>query len=108
MQAPVGANDDMAARQRKEKTIQAVYAHGSMQLSLGHTLVPGLRNVEKVYHIKQLKKDGTTIMLKKSMAGILHYLKWDEEKFSRACGLWRTDRPWFSFPTSSETLRLTS
>jgi len=51
-----------------------------MMLSLAHTYVPGLRNVDKIYRIKKLKKDRTFVMLKKSMAGILHYLKWEEEK----------------------------
>ena len=80
MQASVGGNDDMAAKQKKNKTIDAVYAHGSMQLSLGHTLIPGLRNVEKVHHLKQIKKNGSTIMIKKSISGILHYMKWEEDK----------------------------
>jgi hypothetical protein len=80
MQSPVGGGDDMEAKQRKERTIQSVYAHGSMMLSLGHTYVPGLRNVDEIYRIKKLKKDGTSVILKKSMAGILQYLKWEEEK----------------------------
>ena len=64
MQATIGANDDMDVKQKKEKTIDVVFAHGSMMLSLGHTHVPGLRNIEQKHYTKQTKLDGSKIMLK--------------------------------------------
>ena len=80
MQVPVREGDDMATKQMKNKTIDGVCAHGSFQLSLGHTIVPGMRNAEKVHRLKQLTKTGSTIKLKKTMAGILQYLQWEEDK----------------------------
>ena len=80
MQAPIRDGDDMATKQKKNKTIDAICAHGSFQLSIGHTIVPGMRNVEKVHRLKQLTATGSTIMIKKSMASVLHYLQWEEDK----------------------------
>ena len=47
MQTAITDNNDMYVKQKKEKVIEAVYTHSSCMLSLGHTHVPGLRNIEQ-------------------------------------------------------------
>ena len=51
-----------------------------MMLSLGQAQIPGLRNVNQVHHLKQVDKKGKVRVVKKSMASILDYLRWDDER----------------------------
>ena len=80
MQSNHKASDSMEIKRMKDKTIEAVYAHGSMMLSLGQARIPGLYNINKVHHIKQEDRNGKVRTLKKSIASILDYLKWDDER----------------------------
>ena len=80
MQSNHKANDSMEVKRIKEKTIESVKSHGSMMLSLGQARIPGLYNVNKVHLIKQVNKKGEVKILKKSIASILDYLKWEDER----------------------------
>ena len=91
MQTAVTTNNDMYVKQRKEKTIKVVYAHGSMMFSMGHTCVLGLRNIERIFRLRKVRRDDSTVILKKSMKSILGYLKWENKNVFRARGRWRTD-----------------
>ena len=50
-----------------------------MILSLGHAQVPGLRNIHHAHHLKQVDKRGKVRVIKKTMAGLLDHLRWNEE-----------------------------
>ena len=80
MQSNHKASDSMEIKRIKDKTIEAVYAHGSMMLSLGQAQIPGLYNINKVYHLRQVDRNGKVRTLKKSIDSILDYLKWDDER----------------------------
>ena len=75
MQSTITDNDAMFVRKKREKAIEVVYTHGSCMLNLGHTHVPRLRNIEQKYRIRQTKEDGSVRCLRKSLSGILLYLK---------------------------------
>ena len=60
----------MEVRRQKEATIEAVFTHGSMMLSLGQAQVPGLRNIHHVHRLKQVDKLGKIRVIKKTMAGV--------------------------------------
>ena len=79
MQNTVKASDSMEVSRQKEATIDAVMAHGSMMLSLGHAQVPMLRNIHHVHRLKQVDKMGKVRVIKKTMAGLLDHLRWNEE-----------------------------
>ena len=49
-------------------------------LSLGHAQVQGLRNIHHVHCLKQVDKMGKVRVIKKTMAGVLDYLRWNEER----------------------------
>ena len=104
MQAPVSANDDSAAIQKKEKTTEAVYTHGSMQLILGHTLGTWEKSITLKDQNGRNHNHAEEVHVRYS--ALLEV--GGEEKFSRACLSWRTDHPWFSFPMSLRTQKRTS
>ena len=70
----------MEVKRIKEKTIDLVKAHGSMMLSLGQAQIPGLHNINEVHRLRKTDKNGRVRIIKKSVAGVLDYLKWDEER----------------------------
>ena len=80
MQSSHRASDSMDVKRTRDKTIESVKAHGSMMLSLGQAQIPGLHNANKVHHLRKMDKNGKVRIIKKSVAGILEYLKWEEEK----------------------------
>ena len=80
MQSSVKASDSMEVRRQKERTIEAVFIHGSMMLSLGQAQVPGLRNINHVHHLRQVDKQVKVRVVKKTMTGVLEYLRWNEER----------------------------
>lgn len=51
-----------------------------MMLSLGHAQVLGPRNMNHVHHLKQVDKKGTVRVVKKTMASMLEYLRWNDER----------------------------
>ena len=71
------ASDSMEAKRQKGETIDAVYAHGSMMLSLGQAQIPGLGNVNQINLLKQLDKKGKVRVVKNHMTSILNYFRWD-------------------------------
>ena len=62
------------------KTIEAAYAYGSMMPSLRQAQIQGLRNANQIYHLKQVGETSNVGVVKKSMASILDYLRWEDEK----------------------------
>ena len=56
MQSNHKASNSMEIKRTKDKTIEAVKAHGSMMLSLGQAQIPGLWNVNKIHLLKQVDK----------------------------------------------------
>ena len=75
MQSNQKASDSMEIKRIKNETIDVVYAHGSMMLSLGQAQILGLYNINKVHHLRQVDRNGKVRILKKSIASILDYLK---------------------------------
>ena len=55
-------------------------AHGSMMLSLGQAQAQGLRNIHHVHRLKQVDKQGKARVINKTMAGVLDYLRWNDER----------------------------
>ena len=56
MQSGHKASDSMEIKRTKDKTIEAVKAHGSMMLSLGQAQILCLHNINKVHHLRQEDK----------------------------------------------------
>lgn len=61
MQGTQKASDSMEVKRRKEKTIDTLYARGSMMLIPGQAQIPGLGNVNQVHHLRQVDKRGKQI-----------------------------------------------
>ena len=80
MQSGHKANDSMEIKRTKDKTIEAIKAHGSMMLSLGQAQMPDLYNINKVHHLRQVGRNGKVGTIKKPVASILDYLKWGDER----------------------------
>ena len=91
MQSPIKASDSMEVRRQKEKNIGALFTHGSMMLSLGQAQVPGLRNINHVHQLGQVDNQGKVRVVKKTMASVLEYLRWNEEKVFQS--IWESTRP---------------
>lgn len=70
----------MEVKRVKDKPIDAAKAHGSMMLSLGQAQIPGLHNINKVYRLRKVDKNGKVRIIKKSVASVMDYLKWEEER----------------------------
>ena len=64
MQSNHKASNSMEVKRTKDKTIEAVKAHGSMMLSLGQAQIPGLYNINKVHHLRQVDRNGEVRILK--------------------------------------------
>ena len=75
MQSSIKVSDSREVKRQKERTIEAVFTHGSMMLSLGQAQVPGLRNINYVHHLRQVDKQGNVRVIKKNMVGVLDYLR---------------------------------
>ena len=106
MQSPVKASDSMEVRRQKESTIEAVFTHGSMMLSLGQDQVPGLRNIHHVYRLKQVDKLGKVRVIKTPIAGVLDYLRWNDERVFQSIWEKKDGTPLAFFPQmSSRTFR---
>ena len=58
MQGVLKVSDSIEVKRQKEKNIEAVYAHGSMMLSLGQAQIPGLRNISHIHLLRQVDKMG--------------------------------------------------
>ena len=80
MQSIVKASGSIEVRRQQEATIDAAMAHGSMMLSLEHAQGPGLRNMHHVHCLKQVDKMGKVRVIKKTMAGVSNYLRWNEKR----------------------------
>ena len=65
MQSSHKASDSMEVKRTKDKTIDAVKAHGSMMLSLGQAQIPGLHNINKVHCLRKVDKNGRVRIIKK-------------------------------------------
>ena len=91
MQSSIKASDSMEVRRQKEKNIGALFTHGSMMLSLGQAQVPGLRNINHVHQLGQVDNQGKVRVVKKTMASVLEYLRWNEEKVFQS--IWESTRP---------------
>ena len=99
MQSTVKASDSMKIRRQKEATIDAVFAHDSIMLILGHAQIPGLRNIHHVHRLKQMDKMGKVRVIKKTMAEVLNYLRWNDERVFQS--VWEKGR-WNSFGVFSQ------
>ena len=64
MQSNHKASHSMETKRTKDKTIEAVKAHGSMMLSLGQAQIPGLYNINKVHHLRQVDRNGKARTIK--------------------------------------------
>ena len=60
-------------------------------LSLGQAQVPGLRNINQVHHHRQVDKQGRVRVIKKNIAGVLEYLRWNEEKRKNFQSIWEME-----------------
>ena len=80
MQSSHKSSDSMEVKRIKDKTIDSVKSHGIMMLSLGQAQIPGLHNINKVYRLRKVDKNGKVRIIKKSVASIMDYLKWEEER----------------------------
>ena len=91
MQSNHRASDSMKIKRIKNKTIETVYAHGSMMLSLGQAGIPGLHNVNKVHLIKQVDRKGKVRILKSLWPAFWTTLSGMMRDFSKVCGRWKMD-----------------
>ena len=81
MQGDQKASDSMEVKRQKGKTIDAVHNHGSIMLSLGQAQIPGPTNINHIHRLRQvLRQKGYRQNCKKSMASMLEYLRWEDEK----------------------------
>ena len=103
MQSHVKVSDSVEVRRQKEATIDAVFTHGSMMLSLGQAQVPGLRNTHHAHRLKKVDKQGKVRVMKKIMAGILDYLRWNNERVFQS--IRKMEQRWYFCQISSRTFR---
>ena len=90
MQSNHKSSDSVEVKRIKDKTIDSIKSHGSMQLCLGQAAIPGLHNITKVFRLRKVEKNGKVRIIKKSVASIMDYLKWEEERVFQS--VWELER----------------